>query len=918
MARLYKHPAAIAAIITAITVFFALQFPKAELDNNNMRFIPKEHEARIFSEYIDETFGPSVMIMVGLERPYGTVFDPAFLERIREYSQAVEAVEFVKSVNSIMSTQYITGDSESIIVTDMVAEDFTGNQEEIAGLKRRIASWDLYRGALISDNLAAAQIIVNLDVKTEDAGRPEVTASLVEIRDTAKEMFAGLAEVYVTGQPVISATINEAMGTDLVILIPLSVLVVLAVLFFSFRRFTFVTLPLLTVITAVIWTIGAMPLFGIKLSILSTVLPVILIAVGSAYGIHVVSHYIEDTRNRPLGAEEHRALVFSLMRKLIKPVFLAALTTFAGFVSFCFTSIVPIREFGYFSAFGVLASFAVAVTLIPALLLIRGPRVLKEGAEKKNGTDYINAVIGPVFVRIAGKRNLILTLSVLALVLSGYGLSKLVVDNNTIEFFQNDTDISRSDRFIREYFGGSRDITILVEADTSEALLDPAVLSAVDSLSAYLMDRVSEVGKVIGFTDVIKRVNQVFNADESPDGLQPLMTDSPGKTASGGLGFGVESDFGFGAESDFGFGTEIGFSFGEESDSGSGGVIGFGFAPADPSETMTEDAPEDAYQGTGHTGAGGDGYRGLERYGAADIIAMLDTAAGKSPSMSGNDLVREVERLINYNGLSYYEIPAIPGRYGKKTPEELQRLVSNYLVLLAGDDSFDYSNDPLEPTAMKTTIQLRTTGNNDTREVVQRIKKYIDANFPKTVRVLIGGGAIMEGAVADLIVNSQIISIVVSVLMVFVIIALSHRSISAGFIAAAPLVIAILGNFAVMGFLGIKLNIGTALIASLAVGIGIDYTIHFIDFFKREYQADHGSGDDFLRRTFAGCGKAIIINAVSVGAGFGVLSLSQFRILSELGSLVALSMGITALVSLTVIPVLLTTIKPKFIYGEKV
>ncbi|MDR2630601.1 MAG: MMPL family transporter [Spirochaetaceae bacterium] len=887
MERLYKHPFVIIAIITIITFFFAIQLPRAELDNNNTRFIPKEHEARVISEYIDETFGPSVMIMVGLERPYGTVFEPAFLERVRKYSQAVETVEFVKDVNSIMSTKYITGDSESIIVTDLVPEEFVGTQEEIAELKRRIASWDMYRGTLVSDNLSATQIIVNLDVKTEDSGIPEVTASLIKIRETAKEMFAGLAEVYVTGLPVISATINEAMGTDLVLLIPLAVLVVLSVLLFSFRRFTFVVLPLLTVITAVIWTIGAMPLFGIKLSILSTVLPVILIAVGSAYGIHVVTHYLEDTRNRPLNTTEHRALVFSLIRKLIKPVFLAALTTFAGFVSFCFTSIVPIREFGYFSSFGVLSSFIVAVALIPSLLLIRGPRVLKNRSKNKYNADYVNSAIGTTFVEISRKRIFVLTISVLFLVLSAYGLSKLVVDNSTIEFFQNDTDISRSDRFIREYFGGSRDITILIEADTSEAVLDPAVLSAIDHLSTYLMERIPEIGKVVGFTDVIKRVNQVFNADESPDGLRPVMAASGGESMIGDFGFGDESEFGFGGEDPFGFGDERGLEF-------------------DPSENA--EVPSE--YSVGNT------LRGFEQYSAADIIVMFDTAAGKSPNLSGTDLVREVERLTNYNGFSYYEIPAFPERYGKTKPEELQRLVSNYLVLLSGDDRFDYSNDPLEPTAIKTLIQFRTTGTNDTQAVVNRIKKYIDANFPKTVRVLIGGGTMMEGAVADLIVSSQIISIAISVLMVFVIVAFSNRSMSAGLIAAVPLAIAILGNFAVMGFLGIKLNIGTALIASLAVGIGIDYTIHFIDFFKREYQADRG-GDGFLLRTFTGCGKAILINAVSVGAGFGVLSLSQFKMLSELGTLIALNMGITALVSLTVIPVLLATFKPKFIYRRE-
>ncbi|MDR2786371.1 MAG: MMPL family transporter [Treponema sp.] len=879
MKRLFKYPALILGIIAVITLFFAAQLPRAEIDNNNIRFLPKENKARIISEYIDDTFGGQSMILVGLERPYGNVFEPEFLRRIKDYADAVEAIEYVKDVNSIMSTQYITADGDTIVVEDIVPKDFSGAPEEIAELRRRISSWDILRGSIISDNLSATQIVINLNVTTEEAVGPEVTASIMKIRDTAREMFDGMAEVYVTGQTLISATINESMIKDNMLLIPLVVVVVLAVLFFSFRRFAFVMLPLITVVAAVIWTIGAMALFGVKLSIITTLLPVILVAVGSAYGIHVVTHYMEDTRNRALTDGQHRELIFALMGRLIKPVALAALTTLAGFVSFCFTPIVPMREFGYCASFGVIACFVIAITLIPSLLLIRGPRGPKPRKNEGAG-DIAGRIIGGGFLAAANKKIPVLIAAVLIAAVSLYGLSKLVVDNVLIEFFQNETDISRSDRFIREYFGGSKELTLAVEADTTEELLDPAVLSAIDGLSAYLTERVPLTGKVAGFTDTVKRINQVFNADEGPGGLrirdsvQGAFSDGE---APGGFGFGgMDGDFGFG---DFGEGN-------------------YGNAAAE-SESAAE---ESVYS--------------LDQYSAADLIAFLDTAAGRSAETSGGELVRELKRLVNYDGFSYYEIPADPARYGKKTPEELQRLVSNYLVLLAGGDNSGYSNDPMEPTAIKTTIQLRATGNREVLDIIDVINAYIAANFPKNVRVIIGGTATMEAAITDLIVNAQTVSIAISVLMVFIIVALSYRSFIAGFIAAIPLSIAILCNFAVMGFLGIKLNIGTALIASLAVGIGIDYTIHFIESFKHEYQSDHSPGNDFLRRTFNGCGKAILINAVSVGAGFAVLTLSRFRILAEFGGLIALSMGITALVSLVIIPALLTAIKPKFIYRD--
>ena len=864
--KIFKHPALVVGIIALITVFLGLQLPRAELDNNNIRFLPDKNPAKIISEYIDDTFGGQVMILVGLERPYRTVFEKSFLERIRKFSQAIENVEFIKSVNSLMSTQYITGDNDSIVVSDLVPEDFSGTDEEITELKRRIASWDLFRGSLVSDDLSATQILITLDALTADFTRPEITQSIDKIRKIAQEIFTGEAEVYFTGQPILNEVINKSMITDNILLIPLVVIVLLAMLFFSFRRFTFVALPFLTVIMAVVWAIGTAALLGIKLSVITTILPVILVAVGSAYGIHIVTHYMEDTRNMPLSVEEHRSLVLALVRKLIKPVFLAALTTMAGFISFCFTPIIPMREFGFCAGFGVISAFLVAVLFIPAMFLLRGPRVLKE-RHKEQASGTFNSTVAGIFAGIAEKKVLVLIIAALAVVVSLYGLSRVIIDNAVVEFFQKETDVSRSDRFIREYFGGSKDLNLIVAADTTEELLHPDVLLAVDNLSSYLTTHIPAVGKVVGFTDIIKRINQVFNVGESPDGLQKTVSHN------------TADNFGFNDDSGFG---------------------NFGFGDFGSNDTKYVEPPKQ------------ENNFDITKYSTADILRFLDNAAGKSPALSGSDLVKELKRLTNYDGMAYYEIPANPKRYGKETYEELQRLIANYLVLLAGDEDSGYSNDPLEPTALKIMIQLRTTGSRDSQDVIDIIKEYIDVNFPKNVRVIIGGGITYEMAVTDLIFNSQLISIFISVLIVFLIIAISNKSMIAGVIGSVPLTLAILCNFAVMGFLGIKLSLGTALISSLAVGIGIDYTIHFIEFFRHEYQSGEAN---FLRRTFIGCGKAIIINALSVGAGFGVLAFSQFKIIAELGLLIALNMLITAFVSLTIIPALLMVIKPKFIYG---
>ncbi|MCL2094280.1 MAG: efflux RND transporter permease subunit [Treponema sp.] len=843
--KVFKRPLLIVLITGIITVFFALQLPRAELDNNNLRFMPPDDQALLTSQYIDDNFGSSFFILVAFQRHEGDVFDPPFLHRIREFVEVIEDYEITGNVDSLVSSQYIYSQFDSWGYETLVVEPLSpldGPPLEADALRQRLLSWDIYQRSLVSDDFRATQILIPLNISNEQASRPEIISSFIEIRDLAKDMFSDQAEVYVTGLPIITAVINEAMTRDLVVMIPLVVLLVLVMLFFSFREAYMVFLPLVSVLLGVIWSMGAMPLFGVKLSVVSTVLPVILVAVGSAYSIHLVTHYrhlraqvLADAQEE--GAATHRAMVLGTLQKIAKPVSLAALTTMAGFISFAFTTVIPIREFGLFATFGVFVSCLLALSLVPALLLLKGGRTQVKGSSPQGDIRW-----GPadIFTKILNKKagNFIVLICVLAL--SAWGASRLVIDNIFIEYFRPNSEIALSDRFIREHFGGSKVLSIMVEAGTSEELLRPEALGALDRFSLYFEEELEEVGKIMGFTDLIKRINQVLNAHEDPEGLsrRTLPDDSMSFFNSGGFGFGFFDD-------------------------------------VDDFDDIEEAFPWD-----------------------------LETPLAPEP-------YPPLEPPDPEEGRAYYEIPTDPERYGVLSSHDLGALISSYLLLLSGNiDS--YANDPLEPRAIKTTVQLRTLGNIDTDRVVGLMEDYIEEHFPPDLTVTIGGSALVESSLNRLVVESQVISLLISILVVFFIISISNRSLKSGLLGIAPLSVCILINFGVMGFAGITLNIGTSMMASLCVGIGIDYAIHFMEAYKREY----AMGGNFLIRAYASSGRAICINALSVGAGFGVLMLSQFVMLQDLGLLIAITMASSALVSLTVLPLLLSIFKPKFILRE--
>ncbi|HDT12303.1 MAG TPA: RND family transporter, partial [Candidatus Marinimicrobia bacterium] len=124
--------------------------------------------------------------------------------------------------------------------------------------------------------------------------------------------------------------------------------------------------------------------------------------------------------------------------------------------------------------------------------------------------------------------------------------------------------------------------------------------------------------------------------------------------------------------------------------------------------------------------------------------------------------------------------------------------------------------------------------------------------------------------------------------------------------------LSLLINFGLMGFFNIKLDIGSSMVASVAIGIGIDYTIHFLSRYRLERQKN----DDLAvvtRNTLLTSGKAILFNAFAVSSGFAVLMYSNFIPMENLGLLIALTMITSSLGALIVLPALLNTFKPRFI-----
>ncbi|MDD3641246.1 MAG: MMPL family transporter, partial [Atribacterota bacterium] len=171
------------------------------------------------------------------------------------------------------------------------------------------------------------------------------------------------------------------------------------------------------------------------------------------------------------------------------------------------------------------------------------------------------------------------------------------------------------------------------------------------------------------------------------------------------------------------------------------------------------------------------------------------------------------------------------------------------------------------------------------------------------------GMPVITNRVNDSVYQGQIKSMLTAFVAVFILLAFQFSSIWIGLIAMIPIILTILTSFGIMGIANISLNIGTMMVASVAIGAGIDYTIHFINRYKDELKKNNRI--DAMKNTMIGTGRAIVFNSISVAAGLIVLSLSKIEMISIFGKLISSVMLISVVYTLLLLPILLNSVKFK-------
>ncbi len=945
--RFFKHPHFIIILCVIITGLLGFFIKDLTIDNSIRQFLPQKDASYTRLFQTEEQFGSMMVIGISMEAKDGSILTPEYIDVIRNITDRALELHEIDDVDSLTHIDFVCESDGSISASQLIPDTYTGSQEDIEQLKSRLAEWDaMYNRVVINDNQTGTQMQLtlspyDLDYEKELAaslGKKKIRseaemqeAALNAVTKIANEEVAGHnLDLKIYGNPTVMQNSRVFMLADLTRLIPLVIVVVLLSLYFSFKTLDGTLLPLITVVMATSWTMGLMALCHVTFTLVSSVIPVALIAVGSAYGIHVLTHYYValDMTEGELTQEKYREAVFNGLHEVMGAVLLAGITTVVGFISLISSPIAPLHSFAVFTAVGVAISLLLAITFIPAILLLKNPQKVQASRNKKHniseklarkleharrlrGGKSADEAQGDTLYNIyhffcGSKPRLYLSI-ILMVGVSVLGLRMLHIDTALVNYFPESCDMRQDMNYIDKQFAGTNSLYLNVKGPEKGSLTNPEILKAVDDLQNYMEKEFPDVGKIVSFTDFIKRINQVWHVPASAEQVDMIEANTANPDGAADFDdFGDFGDFGDDSFADDAFASD---TFGDfESDTfGDFADSEFADSSDDSTETSSFDPSNWTDPNTAYSAA-------LEQsVTVEDVIAMINKAyvdaGGKTASVE--DVVNELQKQVNYNGSAYYEIPYDYTKYPVASREELAGVVQGYLTLLSG--SLDrFVDDDMNPQIMRITVQLRNHSTQTTGEIIAAAQKFAQEHFPEGYTLEATGTAEMEYTMTKMIVSSQLTSLLISLLCVFVIIALAFKSGWAGLLGAVPLALAIILNYMVMGFAGINLDLVTSIIASVAVGVGIDYTIHFMTTYKEE-RAKSDDLEEVTRMTFRKSGHGIVTNAIAVGFGFLVLCFSKFVVLRYIGILVAIVMFTSSFLAMTVIPGFLNMYAPKFI-----
>ncbi|USN98390.1 MAG: MMPL family transporter [Phycisphaeraceae bacterium] len=738
-------------------------------------------------------------------------------------------------------------------------------QEEALAVRDRARRIPFLNGTLISDRTDDA-LCLYIPLTRKDLAH-QVSVRLQKKIDELKGAGGAAAEnkYYITGLPVAEDTFGVEMFKQMAISAPLAMLVIFILMWIFFKKITLIIPPMIVAMVTSIMTMALLVISGKTVHIMSSMIPIFIMPIAVLDAIHIISDFFDrygETRDR-------RKTVIAVMHELYSPMLFTSLTTTAGFASLALTPIPPVQVFGIFVAIGVMLAWVLTVTFIPAAIMFIPESRLASLASETAHEDEANSPLGRWLPRVGrftyAKAGLIAVLAVVVMGVSGYGISKIRINDNPTKWFEPAHPIRVADRVLNKHFGGT--YMAYLELEAPPVGID--VTSYAQGVATRLANKLDEWKDTEHAQDAVDATtHELTTLAEHAKTPWGLLADTQAY---------VQNKLDTCPDAEYDAWSEVSDALGVERSAfevfKQPEVLRWMRDMQDQIETITDDK-------------------------GAPIV-------GKSNSLA--DIVMTVHRDLLGGEQSEYRVPDSPAAVAQCL---IQYQSSHRYTDLDHFVLRDSSKPEVDYRKSSLWFQLTSGDNKDMELVTEALESYVKSTPPPDGLTHHWFGLTYINVIwQDKMVSGMLQAFLGSFLVVLFMMIILFRSALWGILSMIPLTLTVGLIYGIIGLVGKDYDMPVAVLSSLSLGLSVDYAIHFLAR-SRNMRAKYGTWKESVGPVFGEPARAITRNAIVVGMGFLPLLAAPLVPYQTVGFFIAAILLTAGISTLILLPALMRFLEP--------
>lgn len=832
------------------------------VDTDPENMLSEDEAVRVFHEDMKKLLTLNDMVVVGIvneEHPDG-VFNPESLKRIFELTQFAKTLQWE-----------IDGRTEGVVSVDLIAPSTVDNIEQgglgvikfewlmsqppetpeaAVAIRDKAQNIPFLNGTLVSEDGKA--IALYLPLTRKDLSHRVYVA----LKDKIAQL-GGDDQFHITGLPVAEDVFGVEMFIQMGISAPLAMLVIFLLMLLFFRKLVLIISPMIIAMVSVIFTMGALIIAGFPVHIMSSMIPIFIMPIAVLDAVHILSEFFDRYQK----TRDRKKTIVAVVDELFMPMLYTSLTSAAGFASLALTPIPPVQVFGMFVAIGIMAAWVLTIAFMPAYVMFIPPRTLEKfGAAHTPEADEA-AAHGLLSRMLQGLGGLtyrhakpILALTVVVLVIAGYGISLIEINDNPVKWFAPSHDIRVADRVLNEHFGGTYMAYLAFQAPDEK--FDPKAFleefsSRAQSRRTSLVAEQPEAGLAFAELQVVaEKLAQI--AESREDLLAQLAGLAQRKAAE--------------AEGDaWAAWDEAGL---------------FVDAERQRSEVFKNPA--------------------VLRY-LSDLETELAKTGIVGKSNSVADIVKTVHRELFEGQADQYRIP--------DTSAAVAQTLITYQNSHRADDLWKFVTPDYRIASIW--VQLNSGDNKDMTRVAHAVEDFVGRNPPPVNLAHNWFGLTYINVIwQDKMVNGMLQAFAGSFLVVFLLMTILFRSALWGLLCMVPLTVTIGSIYGAVGLVGKAYDMPVAVLSSLSLGLAVDFAIHFLARGRR-LQEQAGSWEGAYPGVFGEPARAITRNIIVIATGFTPLLFAPLVPYKTVGVLLATILLVSGVATLIILPAMIRVLEKR-------